>query len=107
MLQDIHPQELNRRLAEGSEKPLLLDVREPFEYSICHIDNSLHIPLNQVPLKLHQLESTREIVVICHHGIRSRQVGHFLVRQGFEKVTNLAGGIDAWAIDVEPAMPRY
>lgn len=107
MLRHIDPRELQRRLEDSSEKPLLLDVREPFEFSICHIDDSIHIPMNQVPLQLNRLDSTRDIVVVCHHGIRSEQVGHFLVQQGFEKVTNLSGGIDAWAADVEPDMARY
>ncbi len=87
--------------------PLLLDVREPHEVAICQIPGSTNIPMNQVPSHLMQFELDQEIVAICHHGMRSAAVADFLESRGFTKVMNLTGGIDAWARDQDPDMPRY
>jgi rhodanese-related sulfurtransferase len=89
------------------DAPLLLDVREPWEFGICHIAGSQLMPMNAVPARCAELDSARETVVICHHGGRSAQVCMFLEHQGFERVANLAGGVDAWAGQVEPTMARY
>ena len=89
------------------EKPLLLDVREPAEFDICRIEGSQLIPMGTVPSRLSELDPDADIVVICHHGARSAQVTMFLERQGFARVVNLAGGIAAWAAQVDPSMPRY
>ena len=99
--------ELAERLAAGGEKPVLLDVREPWEFEICHIEGSQPMPMGSVPARAGELDAQAETVVICHHGARSAQVGMFLERQGFENVINLAGGVAAWAAQVDPAMPRY
>jgi rhodanese-related sulfurtransferase len=88
-------------------QPLLLDVREPGEFELCHIAGSLHIPMHTVPLRCEEISPEREIVVICHHGARSMQVALFLERKGYEAVHNLAGGVDAWAGEVDPTMRRY
>lgn len=106
-MRDISPSDLQRYLETADSKPLLLDVREPQEYAHCHIEGSLHIPMNDIPSRLAELAPEREMVVICHHGIRSRMVGDYLERQGFAEIVNLRGGIDAWARDVAPDMPRY
>jgi rhodanese-related sulfurtransferase len=106
-MRDISPSELQSSFETANPKPLLLDVREPQEYAHCHIEGSLHIPMNDIPSRLAELDPEREIVVICHHGMRSRMVGDYLERQGFGKIVNLRGGIDAWARDVAPDMPRY
>ncbi len=103
----MQPIELKQRLAGESSRPLLLDVREPFEYAFCHLEGSVPIPMNEVPFRLSEIDCEREIVVICHHGMRSAQVAHFLSQRGFRKVFNLTGGIDAWANQVAPKMPRY
>ena len=87
--------------------PLLLDVREPWEFDICHIDRSLNIPLGQVPHRLAQLQDAAEIVVICHHGIRSQYAIRYLQQQSFDRLINLDGGVDAWAREVDPDMPVY
>lgn len=87
--------------------PLLLDVREPREHQICHLEGSMLMPMQTVPVRRQELEAGREIVVICHHGGRSMQVAMFLERQGVAGVHNLAGGVDAWAREVDPSMPRY
>jgi rhodanese-related sulfurtransferase len=106
-MEQITPTQLRDRLQASDAKPLLLDVREPQEYAHCRIDGSLHIPMNDVPARLAELDPARETVVICHHGMRSRMVGDYLIRQGFRRVINLQGGIDAWALQVEPDLPRY
>ena len=70
--------------------PLLIDVREPWEFEICHIENSVNIPMSQIPTQFQQIETTAdEIVVICHHGVRSRQVIQFLQQQAIENPINL------------------
>jgi rhodanese-related sulfurtransferase len=102
------PQQLTEWLADsGRPRPVMLDVREPWEFQICRIPGSLHIPMNTVPARKDQLDADAETVVICHHGSRSLQVGHFLERAGFSRVFNLNGGVNAWAMQVEPAMPVY
>lgn len=87
--------------------PLLLDVREPWEFQICHIEGSQLIPMGHIAASVNALDRTRETVVICHHGIRSRQVARFLDYQGFDNVINLAGGVEAWARDVDRNMATY
>jgi len=99
--------ELAERLAAGGDKPVLLDVREPWEFELCHIEGSQPMPMGSVPARAGELDAQAETVVICHHGGRSAQVGMFLERQGFRNVVNLAGGVAAWAAQVDPAMPRY
>jgi rhodanese-related sulfurtransferase len=90
---------------------LLLDVREPWEFELAaiHIDGlrTLHIPMNEVPQRLAELEPMQPVVCICHHGARSAQVVAFLERQGHAAVYNLAGGIDAWSQQIDPRVPRY
>ena len=101
------PRELQSHLAESEATPLLLDVREEWEYEYCHIPGSLLIPMGQVPAHLEELDKARELVVICHHGIRSRHIGMYLEHAGFNNVINLEGGVEQWAADVEPTMRRY
>jgi rhodanese-related sulfurtransferase len=98
--------EIKARLDLGEEL-LLLDVREPDEVAFCAIPGSVHIPLGQVPGRLHELDPEREIVVVCHHGARSFQACMFLRARGFGNVYNLDGGIDAWSLSVDPTVPRY
>ncbi len=87
--------------------PQLLDVREPWEYERCHVPGSLHIPMATLPLRHGELDPERDIVVICHHGGRSMQSAVFLEHHGYRSIHNLTGGIHAWAINIDPAMPRY
>ena len=101
------PREVHGRLASASPAPLLLDVREPWEYGIVHLPDSKLIPMHELPLKLLDLDPARETVIICHLGIRSRVAAHFLEQQGFTNVINLLGGIEAWAVDVDRSLPRY
>lgn len=101
------PHELEARLGATALQPLLVDVREPWEYEICRLEGSVNVPLAQIPARADELPRDREIVMICHHGMRSYQAGQYLLRAGFAQVVNLDGGIDAWAALVERDMPRY
>jgi rhodanese-related sulfurtransferase len=100
-------QELSVLLAAPEPKPLLLDVREPHEFAHCRIEGSLNIPMNSVPGRLAELDPNAAILTICHHGMRSGSVANYLIGRGFINVTNLQGGVDAWARLVDPSMPRY
>ena len=100
--------ELAARLAAAEEaRPVLLDVREPWEFALCRIDGSINVPMSSVPARETEFDPDAEIVVICHHGIRSAQVCLFLERQGFTDLSNLVGGVATWADEVEPTMTRY
>jgi len=87
--------------------PILLDVRESWEYEHCHLADSLLMPMQTVPARLGELAPERDVVVICHHGARSMQVAMFLERNGFASIYNLAGGVNAWAHDIDPGMRKY
>jgi adenylyltransferase/sulfurtransferase len=104
-ISEIQVEELKRRLDAG-EDLFVLDVREPHEYQICHINGHL-IPLGDLPKRVHELDSSREIVAHCRSGVRSAKAVAFLQQAGFTKVHNLAGGILAWADRVDPRMPKY
>lgn len=107
-MQTITPTDLAQWLSDNkAEQPLLLDVREPSEYEICHIQGSRLMPMHTVPLHLDDLDPDAVIVCVCHHGGRSMQVAHFLERNGFKKIINLTGGVHAWAMQVDTAMPTY
>jgi adenylyltransferase/sulfurtransferase len=86
---------------------LLLDVREDSEVATCRVEGSRHIPMGQIPGHLGTLPRDQPILVLCHHGGRSMRVTQFLRANGFGQVTNVAGGIDAWARHIDPALPRY
>ena len=107
-MKQIAPSALAAWLADpGRKKPLLLDVREPWEFETCHIEGSQLLPMGEIASRAGELDSAKEVVVICHHGGRSMQVAMFLEKQGFSEVINLAGGVDAWARTVDPGMPVY
>jgi len=108
MIRQISPQELKKWLADDARpQPVLLDVREPWEFGVCRIEGAQHIPMRTIPLRLSELDRNAELVVICHHGARSYQVAMFLERQGFGNLYNLYGGVAGWAREVDPAMPTY
>lgn len=107
-MQQIRPQQLAEWLSDDSRsKPVLLDVREPWEFEIVRLPESQHMPMHLVPLRHAELDPDDEIVVVCHHGVRSMQVAMYLQRQGFRALHNLTGGIDAWTAEVAPNLPRY
>jgi rhodanese-related sulfurtransferase len=102
----ISPKELKKSLDNG-DKLVLVDVREEWEYSLAKLDGSILIPLGTLPQSLGQLNRDSEIIAICHHGMRSADATNFLLQQGFQKVKNLVGGIDAWSTQVDATVPRY
>ncbi len=102
----ISVEELAARRAAG-ERVDLLDVRERHEWEIARIPGATLFPMSEIPSRLHELDSARAYTISCHRGIRSVQVYHLLRRAGFEKLTILEGGVDAWAERIDPEMPRY
>lgn len=107
-MQTMTAPELAAWLADDARaKPVLLDVREPWEFQTCHIEGAQLMPMHTVPARLNDLDEEAPIVCICHHGARSMQVAAFLERNGFTQVTNLTGGIHAWALQVDGSMPTY
>jgi rhodanese-related sulfurtransferase len=102
----VSPAELQRLLDSG-HRLVVLDVREPEEVAVARLKGSLHIPMGDIPGRLHELDPDADIVVYCHHGIRSASVAAFLTQREFTSVANLSGGIDAWSQTVDPSVPRY
>lgn len=94
-------------LLGSPQPPQFLDVREPWEVETAAVTGAVLIPMGQVPTRLDELDRTRPIIVMCHHGRRSAQVGMLLERNGFAEVINLAGGIAAWSDEVDPSVPQY
>jgi rhodanese-related sulfurtransferase len=97
---------------EPSPRVLLLDVREPWELTTAAVTPAqgfdvLGIPMNSLPQRLHELDRSRPVACLCHHGARSQRVAMYLQQQGFEQVANVAGGIEAWSRTRDPAVPRY
>jgi rhodanese-related sulfurtransferase len=107
-MDQITPRQLQAWLEDSSRaRPVLVDVREPWEHAICGMPGALALPMNTVPAQTEELDPAADTVVICHHGARSFQVGMFLERRGFARVHNLLGGVDAWAREVDPSMAVY
>ncbi len=96
-----------RDLLDTGHPLVLLDVREPEEVALVRLSGSIHIPMGEIPGRLHELDPDADIVVYCHHGVRSASVVGFLVQRDFASVANLSGGIDAWSQVVDASMPRY
>jgi len=106
MIEQLSVQELQQRLARG-DALLILDVREAWEYALCALPNSTHIPLPSLPARLNELPKDAAIAVVCHHGVRSELAASFLERNGFTRLYNVRGGVDAWARDIDSAMATY
>jgi len=106
-MRELGTDECKAYLQQAAVKPLLLDVREPWEYRIVHLEDTRLIPMREIPRHAESLDPDQEIIVICHHGIRSRQVGLYLELQGFTNIVNLRGGLDAWARDTDPQLTAY
>jgi len=102
---EITPRELKSRLDHGDDI-FILDVREPHEYQICNLKGHL-IPLGELTRRVHELDSSREIVAHCRSGKRSTEAVDFLRKAGFRKILNLKGGILAWSDEVDPSVPKY
>ena len=102
----IEVEDLKQWRTEGTPHTLL-DVREPRELAVCSVAGALTIPMQEIPGRLDELPRDQALVVMCHHGMRSRMVAQFLRSRGFPAAINLDGGIDAWAGRIDPAMQRY
>lgn len=108
MIEPITPAELKAWLEDnGREPPVVIDVREDWEHAHSRIDGSVHIPMQTMPERVGELDAGVDHVLLCHHGMRSYQVARYLAQNGFDRLYNLTGGIDAWASEVDPEMPRY
>jgi len=103
---ELEPAQLRARLDRG-EALTILDVRELGEIQIAPFPGAVHIPMGEIPARMNELDQDAELVVVCHHGMRSAQVAMYLARSGFNRVTNLTGGIDEWSLTVDPKTPRY
>ena len=111
MISQVRPADWNDWLQAQPTRPVLLDVREPWEVQTASVEpgdfDLVAIPMNEIPARLAELPQGRPIACLCHHGARSLRVAMFLAQQGYGDVANVAGGIDAWAREVDPGIPRY
>lgn len=105
---EIHCRAVHSR-REACERFLLLDCREQEEWNFCHIDGAILIPMSELQSRVTELEEHRnsEIVVYCHHGVRSLRVALWLQQQGFKQAASMSGGIEEWSLNVDPSVPRY
>ena len=103
---EIQP-EVVKRLRETVEQFTFVDCREPWEYQAAHIEGTKHIPMQDIPGRIQELDPDDHIVVICHHGVRSMNVTAWLRQQGYDKAQSVAGGIDRWSRVVDSAVPTY
>jgi rhodanese-related sulfurtransferase len=106
MIQNLSPHEV-KRLLDTEKNVKLIDVREKWEYEYATIEGAENIPLSVFVHSVNKIDNNNKIILYCHHGSRSYQACSYLVRNGFNDVTNMDGGIDAWADQVEPSMQRY
>jgi rhodanese-related sulfurtransferase len=103
---EILPSDVKQRLDRG-EKMLLVDVREPHEFAICHIEGAVLIPMGTIPANLQKLDTDEDVICFCHHGMRSMDVANWLRAQGVKSAKSMAGGIDRWSLEIDPKVPRY
>ena len=107
----IQPIDFSKWASTHESKPILLDVREPWELQLAKVApegvHLIHIPMGSLPASLDQLPSDAAIAVLCHHGVRSQRVAYYLISQGYSQVYNVAGGIDAWAAQVDRQIGVY
>jgi len=108
LIPQLRPAELAAWRADPARTPpVLVDVREPWEFDLCRIDGSLPVPMGELGARAADLPRDRPLVMVCHHGNRSFYAATMLAHAGFPDVHNLQGGVEAWAADVDPAMRRY
>lgn len=111
MIEQVRPADLSTWLRSQDQGAVILDVREPTELQAASVKPEgfelVHIPMNEIPGRLAQLDPGKPVACLCHHGARSQRVAMFLAAQGFEHVANIAGGIDAWSRELDPSVPRY
>lgn len=111
MIDQVRPSELSSWIQSHGADAVVLDVREPAEVRAASVKPDgfelVHIPMNEIPGRLGQLDPGRAVACLCHHGVRSMRVAMFLQANGFDTVANIAGGIDAWSAELDPSVPRY
>lgn len=105
-MSEISPHDLKGRI-DRNEPPLLLDVRQDWETKLCRLPNAVHIPIEEIELRVEELNPDDHIVVYCHQGVRSAAVAEYLRSLGFKDVRNLSGGLELWARAIDPGMRRY
>lgn len=109
-MEQLYPSQIAEWATQQAQRPVLLDVREGWELQTASTQpeglDLLHMPMQTIPARLHELDKTRPIACLCHHGMRSMQVASFLLQHGFQ-VVNVAGGIHAWSAQVDPSIPVY
>ena len=107
-MQSLTPRELHQKIRSGQARITVLDVREPWETRIARLEGSVFAPLSTLGTEIvDDLPDDRDIVVLCHHGVRSAMVTQWLEQNGRERVFNLGGGIDEWSRTIDPSLPRY
>ena len=102
----IEPRQVQDRISRG-EKLLLVDVREPWEHQVCRIEGAQLVPMGSIPSSLPLFEQADEVILYCHHGIRSLDAAVWLRQQGIEGARSMSGGIERWSREVDPKVPRY
>jgi rhodanese-related sulfurtransferase len=108
LIPQITPGELARWREDASRgSPMLVDVREPWEFELARIEGSLLVPLGELPRRVDELPRDRPLVMVCHTGRRSQNAAMFLAQSGFRDVQNLKSGVEGWAVEVDPSMRRY
>ena len=112
MIDQVRPSDLANWLrAQAGPAPVVLDVREPWELQSASVRpdgySVIAIPMNQIPARLAELDPAQPVACLCHHGARSQRVAMFLAQNGFGRVANVAGGIEAWSRELDPTVPRY
>ena len=106
MLTNLTPSQIRDALATRADV-MLVDVREPAEFAIAHIDGATLLPMQTIPQQLASLPRDKEIILHCHHGMRSEMAGNFLLAQGFPRVSHMVGGIDRWSDEIDPTVAKY
>jgi len=106
LYEDFSPKDF-RVQSDAGQQWQLLDVREYWEIEIASVPGSIRIPMSEIPSRQSELDADVPVAVLCHSGVRSARVAGFLADQGFRRVANIAGGIDAWALEVDNSLPRY
>lgn len=104
-METLRPDELRQRLTQNNAT--VVDVREAHELEIAHLPGCIHLPLSQLAERWHEVKELPHVVLVCHHGMRSARAAQFLEKNGIQNLAHLGGGLDAWASEIDPTMPRY
>ncbi len=103
----VSPQDVHTRMQQQAADFVLLDCRQAHEVAFASIEGAVHIPMDELPDRLGELDKAAEVVVMCHHGVRSMAVAGFLRESGYERVSSMSGGIHGWSQAVDASVPQY